>query len=46
VANTMFSLIRAFLFAYGGICAAKTIHDQLLRSVMRGQVCNFVLLRV
>ena len=38
VANTVFSLIRAFLFAYGGICAAQTIHSQLLRAVLRGKV--------
>jgi len=29
--NSFFSLIRAFLFAYGGICAAKSIHGKLLR---------------
>jgi len=38
VANTVFSVVRAFLFAYGGICAAKTIHSQLLKAVLRGKV--------
>lgn len=38
VANTVFSVVRAFLFAYGGICAAKTIHNQLLKAVLRGKV--------
>ena len=41
VANTVFSLIRAFLFAYGGMCAAKTIHSQLLKSVLRGRVIEY-----
>ena len=31
--NSFFSLIRAFLFAYGGICAAKSIHGKLLRKI-------------
>lgn len=36
-ANTVFTAIRAFLFAYGTICAAKTIHNRLLDRVL--QVC-------
>lgn len=34
VANTVFTALRAFLFAYGTICAAKTIHDRLLKRVL------------
>ena len=41
VSNTMFSLMRAFLFAYGGICAARTIHDKILKSVMRSKITFF-----
>ena len=33
--NTFFTLFRAFLFAYGGICAAACIHDKLLDAVSR-----------
>lgn len=33
-ANTIFTLFRAFLFAYGGIQAAKRIHQDLLSVVM------------
>lgn len=36
--NTIFTLMRAFMFAYGGIQAAITIHKQLLKVVIR--VCN------
>lgn len=32
--NTVFTLMRAFLFAYGGICAARYIHRRLLDSVL------------
>ena len=28
VANTLFSFMRAFLFAFGGVTAAKTIHNK------------------
>ena len=41
VANTLFSLMRAFLFAYGGICAARTIHSKLLKTVIRGKISFF-----
>lgn len=34
-ANSVFTLVRAFLFAYSGIAAAKTIHQQLLGSIMK-----------
>ena len=40
-ANLVFALVRAFLFAYGGICAARTIHRHLLRNVMRAPVSFF-----
>lgn len=35
VANTVFTAIRAFLFAYGTVCAAKTIHNRLLERVLQ-----------
>lgn len=35
VANTVFTAIRAFLFAYGTICAARTIHNRLLDRVLQ-----------
>ncbi|XP_025830829.1 multidrug resistance-associated protein 7 isoform X2 [Agrilus planipennis] len=39
--NTIFTFIRAFLFAYGGICAASKIHKLLLKSVMKSKVPFF-----
>ena len=33
-ANCVFTLFRAFLFAYGGVCAAVALHDQLFRKVL------------
>ena len=33
--NSIFTLLRAFLFAYGGIQAATMIHDGLLKSILR-----------
>ena len=33
--NTIFTLARAFLFAYGGICAATKIHRYLLQSILK-----------
>ena len=38
VANSIIVLIRAFLFAYGGIQAAVKIHKSLLSSIV--QVCQ------
>lgn len=35
VANTIFTAIRAFLFAYGTICAARAIHNRLLKRVLK-----------
>ncbi|CAD6195417.1 unnamed protein product [Caenorhabditis auriculariae] len=34
-ANTIFTLIRAFLFAYGGIIAARYLHESLLHKLMK-----------
>lgn len=34
-ANTLFTAARAFLFAYGGICAATVIHDRLLDRILK-----------
>lgn len=39
VVNSVCTLVRAFLFAYGGIQAAVTIHKQLLKMILR--VMNF-----
>ncbi|EDO46846.1 predicted protein, partial [Nematostella vectensis] len=41
VANTVFTLFRAFLFAYGGIKAAKTIHQRLLSSILAAPISFF-----
>ena len=35
--NSIFSLIRAFLFAYGGICAAMTVHSKLIGVIIRAK---------
>lgn len=39
--NTMFTLLRAFLFAYGGIRAAVTLHQNLLNIIIRAKVVFF-----
>ncbi|KAM3622612.1 uncharacterized protein V6R79_001000 [Siganus canaliculatus] len=41
VANTIFTAFRAFLFAYGAICAATTIHTRLLDRVLKATVTFF-----
>ncbi|EDV28182.1 uncharacterized protein TRIADDRAFT_21627 [Trichoplax adhaerens] len=41
IGNTMFTLLRAFSYAYGGICAAKILHNQLFDSVLRAPVQFF-----
>lgn len=33
--NSLFTLMRAFLFAYGGICAARIMHTQILDSILK-----------
>ncbi|GFR60827.1 multidrug resistance-associated protein 7-like [Elysia marginata] len=40
-ANAVFTLIRAFLFAYGGICAATVIHKRLLSAVLKAPISFF-----
>uniref|UniRef100_A0A8C2WI91 ATP-binding cassette, sub-family C (CFTR/MRP), member 10 n=1 Tax=Cyclopterus lumpus TaxID=8103 RepID=A0A8C2WI91_CYCLU len=39
--NTVFTALRAFLFAYGAVCAAKAIHDRLLDRVLKAKVSFF-----
>ncbi|RUS92073.1 hypothetical protein EGW08_000097 [Elysia chlorotica] len=40
-ANALFTLIRAFLFAYGGICAATVVHKRLLSAVLKAPISFF-----
>lgn len=40
-ANSLFTLARAFLFAYGGLRAAKRLHDTLLQVVIRAKTYFF-----
>ncbi|XP_054459670.1 ATP-binding cassette sub-family C member 10 [Anoplopoma fimbria] len=40
-ANTVFTALRAFLFAYGAICAATAIHNRLLDRVLKATVSFF-----
>ena len=40
-ANSIFAIIRSFLFAYGGICAAKIVHQKLLKSIVKGKFVFF-----
>lgn len=37
-ANTIFTLFRAFLFAYGGVVAAKNLHSNLLSRVLASSI--------
>ncbi|XP_076649544.1 ATP-binding cassette sub-family C member 10 isoform X2 [Halictus rubicundus] len=39
--NSLFTLMRAFMFAYGGIQAAISIHKQLLKIVVRAKAIFF-----
>lgn len=41
VFNTLFTLMRAFMFAYGGIQAAISIHKQLLKIIVRAKAVFF-----
>ncbi|EZA61102.1 hypothetical protein DMN91_004524 [Ooceraea biroi] len=41
VLNSVFTLIRAFIFAYGGVQAAIMMHKQLLRIIMRAKTIFF-----
>ncbi|NWH34064.1 MRP7 protein, partial [Chloropsis hardwickii] len=40
-ANSLFTIIRAFLFAYGALHAAAVIHDRLLQRVLKATVTFF-----
>uniref|UniRef100_A0A8C9VU54 ATP-binding cassette, sub-family C (CFTR/MRP), member 10 n=1 Tax=Scleropages formosus TaxID=113540 RepID=A0A8C9VU54_SCLFO len=40
-ANSVFTIIRAFVFAYGAICAATVIHNRLLDRVLKATVTFF-----
>lgn len=40
-ANLVFALLRAFLFAYGGICAARRIHRRLFKSILQVLFCLY-----
>ena len=37
----IFAIIRSFLFAYGGVCAAKIVHQKLLNSIIHGKFVFF-----
>ena len=37
VVNSIFSFFRAFLFAFGGVQAAKVIHDRLLSVILKAK---------
>ncbi|KAJ8938531.1 hypothetical protein NQ314_011454, partial [Rhamnusium bicolor] len=39
--NTLFTLLRAFLFAYGGVKAAAKFHKLLLKSVLKAKITFF-----
>ncbi|XP_018573016.1 multidrug resistance-associated protein 7 [Anoplophora glabripennis] len=39
--NTLFTLVRAFLFAYGGVKAATKVHKSLLKSVIKAKSAFF-----
>ena len=37
----VFTLFRAFLYAYGGVCAARVLHKKLLRSILKAPTAFF-----
>ncbi|XP_077967983.1 ATP-binding cassette sub-family C member 10-like [Styela clava] len=39
--NSLFTLFRSFLFAYGGIKAAHVLHSALLKGILQAPVCFF-----
>ena len=41
VVNSLFTLIRAFTFAYGGIEAARKLHKSLLHSLLKCSISFF-----
>ncbi|NXI95943.1 MRP7 protein, partial [Psophia crepitans] len=40
-ANSLFTILRAFLFAYGTTCAATVIHNRLLQRALKATVTFF-----
>ncbi|KAG8268119.1 Multidrug resistance-associated protein 7 [Homalodisca vitripennis] len=44
ICNSFFTLFRAFLFAYGGVCAASALHRLLLFKIMRAKLVFFDIL--
>lgn len=41
VINSIFTLLRAFLYAYSGICAAVIVHRKLLNSILKAPITFF-----
>lgn len=41
VGNSIFTLLRAFTFAYGGIAAARRLHRSLLKSLLKCSISFF-----
>lgn len=41
ILNSVFTLIRAFIFAYGGVKAAVALHDRLLTAVLKTSLLFF-----
>nr|QNH67891.1 ATP-binding cassette transporter subfamily C member 10 [Brachionus rotundiformis] len=41
MANTLFTLIRAFLFAYSGISAGRFVHEALIQNLVKASVQFF-----
>ncbi|XP_071962252.1 ATP-binding cassette sub-family C member 10-like [Antedon mediterranea] len=39
--NSIFTLLRAFLFAYGGLCATKLVHNRLLDRILHAPIVFF-----
>lgn len=42
--NLLFTILRAFLFAYGGVLAAKRIHKLLLKIVVKVRILLLLML--
>lgn len=41
VANTLFTLLRAFFFAFGGLLAARVVHERLLDCILHVRIQLF-----
>lgn len=41
ILNSIFTLVRAFIFAYGGVQAAVALHDRLLSAVLKTSLLFF-----